>query len=68
MLVILNIHVLHAIFTDYYFYDIKYHHIKRISYYDYIPTNTPRVFHVEMMWRRFNVEYTWYVCRVAERN
>ena len=34
------------------------------------PTNTPRVFHVEATWkrlfpRRFNVEYTWCVCRVA---
>ena len=33
----------------------------------YIPTNTPRVFHVETTWkrlfpRRFNVEYTWSVC------
>ena len=33
------------------------------------PTNTPRVYHVETMWkrpfpRRFNVEYTWCVCRV----
>ena len=32
------------------------------------PTNTPRVFHVETTWkrsflRRFNVEYTWCVCR-----
>ena len=26
------------------------------------PTNTPRVFHVETT-RRFNVEYTWSVCR-----
>ena len=34
-----------------------------------IPTNTPRVFHVETTWkrsfpRRFNMEYTWSVCRV----
>ena len=34
------------------------------------PTNTPRVHHVEKTWkrsfpRRFNVEYTWYVCRVG---
>ena len=33
-----------------------------------IPTNRPRVFHVEMTWkqsfpRRFNVEYMWCVCR-----
>ena len=33
-----------------------------------IPTNTPRVFHVETTWkwsfpRRFNVEYTGSVCR-----
>ena len=33
-----------------------------------IPINTPRVFHVETTWkrpflRRFNVEYTWCVCR-----
>ena len=33
-----------------------------------LPTNKPRVFHVETAWkrsfpRRFNVEYTWYVCR-----
>ena len=33
-----------------------------------VPTNTPRVFDVEMMWkrpfpRRFNLEYTWCVCR-----
>ena len=32
------------------------------------PTNTPREFHVETMWkrpfpRRFNVEFTWCVCR-----
>ena len=32
-------------------------------------TNTPRVFHVEAAWkrlfpRRFNVKYTWCVCRV----
>ena len=32
------------------------------------PINTPRVFHVETTWkqpfsRRFNVEYTWCVCR-----
>ena len=36
----------------------------------FFPTNTPRVFHIEMTWkhsfpRRFNVEYTWWVCRVA---
>ena len=34
------------------------------------PTNTPRVFYVEMRWkqpfpRRFNVEYTWCVCRIC---
>ena len=34
------------------------------------PTNTPRVFHVEMTWqqpfpRRFNLESMRYVCRVA---
>ena len=33
------------------------------------PTNTPRVFPIEMTWkrpfrRRFNVEYTWFVCSV----
>ena len=33
------------------------------------PANTPRVFHVETTWersfsRRFNVEYTWCVCKV----
>ena len=33
------------------------------------PTNTPCIFHVETTWkrpfpRRFNVEYTWCVCRV----
>ena len=33
------------------------------------PANTPRVFHVKTMWkrtfpRRFNVKYTWSVCRV----
>ena len=32
------------------------------------PTNTPRVSHVETTWKRsfqhrFNVEYTWCVCR-----
>ena len=35
-----------------------------------MPTNTPYVFHVETTWkrsfpRRFNVEYTWNVCRVS---
>ena len=35
-----------------------------------VPAKTPRVFHVETTWkrpfpRRFNVEYTWYVCRDA---
>ena len=34
------------------------------------PTNTPRVFRVETTWkrpfpRRFNVKYTWCVCRVS---
>ena len=34
------------------------------------PTNTPRVFHVETTWkrpipRRFNMKYTWCVCRVG---
>ena len=33
------------------------------------PTNTPRVFHVKTTWkqrfpRRFDVDYTWIVCRV----
>ena len=36
--------------------------------YIYIPTNTSRVFHVETTWkrpfpRRFNMEYSWSVCR-----
>ena len=35
---------------------------------NWIPANTPGVFHVETTWkrrfsRRFNVEYTWCVCR-----
>ena len=35
------------------------------------PTDTPRVFHVETTWKRtiphrFNVEYTWSVCRVCQ--
>ena len=34
-----------------------------------LPTNTPHVFHVETTWKRsfpsrFNVKYTWSVCRV----
>ena len=38
----------------------------------YFPTNTPRAFHFKTTWKRsfpplFNVEYTWYVCRVACR-
>ena len=33
-----------------------------------MPTNAPRVFHVETTWkqsfsRRFNMEYLWYACR-----
>ena len=35
-----------------------------------LPTNTPRVFHVDTTWKRsfpgrFNVEYTWCVCRAT---
>ena len=29
------------------------------------PTNTPRVFHVEMKWKRFSVNYTWCICWVV---
>ena len=37
------------------------------STFDYLPTNSPRIFHVEATWkwllpRHFNVEYTWCVC------
>ena len=40
------------------------------SYLGKYPANTPSVFHVETTWkrtfpRRFNVEYTWSVCRVC---
>ena len=36
------------------------------------PTNTPRVFHIETTWkrlftRRFNLKYTWCVCRAVFR-
>ena len=39
-----------------------------LTHFSPIPTNARRVFHVETMWkwsfpRRFNVEYTWCVCR-----
>ena len=45
---------------------ILYKPISRSS--KYIPTNTPRGFHVETTWkrpfpRRFNVESTWCVCK-----
>ena len=29
------------------------------------PTNTPRVFHVEMKQKRFSVDYTWCICWVV---
>ena len=40
------------------------------NFYKNSPTNTPRVFHVEAKWKRpfpcrFNMEYTWCVCRVS---
>ena len=39
-----------------------------LTHFSPIPTNARRVFHVETMWKRsfpprFNVEYTWCVCR-----